>query len=72
METTSDTGKRTHTVMFPIAPSLYSTLLSHVLWSRQYCSRRIRRIRLSLNFTHGHRHRFQKKVLTVEKITDVR
>jgi signal recognition particle subunit SRP68 len=39
---------------------------------RHYCSRRMRRIRRLLNFTYGHRHRFQKKVLTVEKVTELR
>ena len=62
METTRDTGKYMHATEFSCG----------VLWSRHYCSRRMRRIRRSLNFTHGHRHRFQKKVLTVEKVTEIR
>ncbi|XP_064406699.1 signal recognition particle subunit SRP68-like isoform X2 [Halichondria panicea] len=39
---------------------------------RMYCSRRLKRIRKSLGFTQNHRNRFQKKHITVDKITDIR
>ena len=64
MATTRDIGKFTHQY---VAPSD-----NVAVGFRHYCSRRMRRIRRSLNFTHGHRHRFQKKVLTVEKVTELR
>jgi len=38
---------------------------------RQFCTRRIRRIRTSLGFLNG-RHRFVQKAVTVDKVTDVR
>ncbi|XP_065846752.1 signal recognition particle subunit SRP68-like [Oscarella lobularis] len=37
---------------------------------RQYCSRRLRRVRKSLSFVHGSRHRFHQKKLTIDVITD--
>ncbi len=43
-----------------------------LLLCRMYCSRRLRRIRKSLHFVQGHRNRFQKRPVTVEKITDAR
>ncbi|XP_061191309.1 signal recognition particle subunit SRP68-like [Saccostrea echinata] len=39
---------------------------------RSYCSRRIRRIRKSLHFPQGSKHKVQPKKITVEKLTDVR
>ena len=39
---------------------------------RLYCTRRLRRIRKSLHFTSGHRHRYHKKPLTSNIITDQR
>ena len=39
---------------------------------RMYCSRRLRRIRKSLHFVQGHRNRFNKKPVTIEKVTDAR
>ncbi|XP_011455290.1 signal recognition particle subunit SRP68 [Magallana gigas] len=39
---------------------------------RSYCSRRIRRIRKSLHFPQGNKHKVQPKKITVEKLTDVR
>jgi signal recognition particle subunit SRP68 len=39
---------------------------------RLYCSRRLRRIRKSLHFTHGHRNRYHKRPITAAVITDVR
>ena len=39
---------------------------------RMYCSRRLQRIRKALHFTQGHRNRYQKKAITVDKITDAR
>jgi len=39
---------------------------------RMYCMRRLRRIRHALHFTHGHRHKYQKKVISVDTVTDVR
>lgn len=38
---------------------------------RNYCSRRVRRLRRSLKFTHG-KHKFQKKNVEVETVTDSR
>lgn len=37
-----------------------------------YCTRRLRRIRKSLGFTQGHRHRYHKRELKKESITEVR
>ena len=37
-----------------------------------YCSRRIRRIRKALHFTQGHRNRYQKKAITIDRVTDAR
>lgn len=37
-----------------------------------YCSRRLRRIRKALHFTQGHRNKYQKKTITVDKIIDAR
>ncbi|XP_046550007.1 signal recognition particle subunit SRP68-like [Haliotis rubra] len=39
---------------------------------RSYCSRRIRRIRKSLHFPQGGKHRVQPKKITVEMMTDPR
>ncbi|XP_069123968.1 signal recognition particle subunit SRP68-like [Argopecten irradians] len=39
---------------------------------RGYCSRRIRRIRKSLHFPQGSKHRVQPKKIQVENLTDVR
>ncbi|XP_048760019.1 signal recognition particle subunit SRP68-like [Ostrea edulis] len=39
---------------------------------RSYCSRRIRRIRKSLHFPQGNKHKVQPKKITIEKLTDVR
>jgi signal recognition particle subunit SRP68 len=38
---------------------------------RQYCSRRLHRLRRSLNFKHG-KKRYQKKLLTADLVTDER
>ena len=74
METTRDTGK--HTIAYQLAESTirpYFIAMYHaciaVTERRHYCSRRLRRMRRSLKFTHGHRHRFQKKTLTIDKVT---
>ncbi|XP_062507842.1 signal recognition particle subunit SRP68-like [Corticium candelabrum] len=37
---------------------------------RQYCARRLRRIRKSLRFVHASKHRFHQRKLTVDVITD--
>merc|ERR1739838_539484 len=39
---------------------------------RGYCSRRLRRLRKTLNFTQFSKHRFQKKKVTKEIITDAK
>merc|ERR1711931_293541 len=39
---------------------------------RGYCSRRLRRLRKTLNFTQFSKHRFQKKKVTKEVITDAK
>jgi signal recognition particle subunit SRP68 len=39
---------------------------------RLYCSRRVRRIRKSLHFTLGKRHRYVGKSITCDMVTDVR
>lgn len=39
---------------------------------RGYCSRRLRRLRKTLNFTQFSKHRFQKKKVTKELITDAK
>lgn len=44
----------------------------HFAVCRSYCSRRIRRIRKSLHFPQGNKHKVQPKKITVEKLTDVR
>lgn len=61
METISDTGILTVTMI------LY--LIDIV---RLYCSRKLRRIRKSLHFTHGHRNRYQKRPITATIVTTVR
>eukprot|EP00050_Salpingoeca_kvevrii_P017301 m.63830 g.63830 ORF g.63830 m.63830 type:complete len:608 (-) comp7484_c0_seq1:48-1871(-) len=38
---------------------------------RQYCSRRLQRLRATLNFTSG-KHRYTKRVVTVDKVTEAR
>lgn len=43
-----------------------------VCFFRLYCSRRLRRIRKSLHFTHGHRNRYHKRPLTASHVTDMR
>ena len=39
---------------------------------RSYCSRRIRRIRKSLHFPQGNKHKVQPKKITSDRLTDVR
>ncbi|GAB6027252.1 signal recognition particle subunit srp68 [Chamberlinius hualienensis] len=39
---------------------------------RSYCSRRLRRLRKSLHFTQGSKHRFQLKPVTAEHLSDAR
>ncbi|UYV73507.1 SRP68 [Cordylochernes scorpioides] len=39
---------------------------------RSYCARRLRRLRKSLHFVHGSKHKFQAKKVTTENLKDVR
>lgn len=64
MEIINDTGSYECTLRL-----CQLTIYSH---HRMYCSRRLKRIRKSLGFTQNHRNRFQKKHITVDKITDIR
>lgn len=61
MEIISDTGILTVTVILYIIDIV-----------RLYCSRKLRRIRKSLHFTHGHRNRYQKRPITATIVTTVR
>ena len=54
---------------------IYSTLVVICIVNfmcRMYCSRRLRRIRKSLSFTSGHRHRYSKKPLKAAIINSPR
>lgn len=48
--------------------------LRHLDYNRykSYCTRRLRRLRKTLNLVYGHQRRFQKKEINIDEINDIK
>ena len=57
---------------FPLCYIWWLWVIFKVIFSRSYCSRRIRRIRKSLHFPQGGRNKVTPKKVTVDMLTDSR